>query len=97
MAKASGTDLAGFDAQLSTTFMFWTAKEAAAFTRSAALPETMAKVAGFSFTHGLLGEGAKSANAIGVAFPGGTHNGNEANVKLRFDDTWMALAADGKL
>ena len=97
MAKASGTDLAGFDAQLSTTFMFWTPKDAATFTRSPALPVTMAKVAGFSFAHGLLGEGAKSSSAVGMTFPGGVHNGNEANVKLRFDDTWMGLAADGQL
>ena len=97
MAKASGTDLAGFDAQLATTFMFWTAKDATAFARSPALPATMAKVASFSFAHGLLGEGAKSAEAVGMSFPGGNSDVRAASVKLRFDDTWMALAADGKL
>jgi NitT/TauT family transport system substrate-binding protein len=51
----------------------------------------------FSFSHGLLGEGAKSADAVGIGFPGGGTLGDPANVKLRFTDTWMQQAADGKL
>jgi NitT/TauT family transport system substrate-binding protein len=97
MGKASGTDLAGYDAQLATTRMFYQAADAVAFTRSAALLDTMKRVATFSFDHGLLGEGAADAGFIGIAFPGGKTLGNKANVKLRFDDTYMAMAADGKL
>lgn len=97
MAKASGTDLAGFDSQLATTKMFDTPKEAVEFTRSPALPATMDHVRKFSFEHGLLGSSAKSADAVGIAYPGGKIVGDEKNVKLRFDDTYQAMAAEGKL
>ena len=97
MAKASGTDLAGFESQLATTKMFYTPAEAAAFARDPALRGTMDKVRTFSFAHGLLGEGAKSADAVGIAFPDGSTLGDAGNVKLRFDDTYMQMAADGGL
>jgi len=97
MAKASGTDLAGFESQLATTKMFYTPAEAAAFARDPALRGTMDKVRTFSFAHSLLGEGAKSADAVGIAFPDGSTLGDAGNVKLRFDDTYMQMAADGGL
>jgi NitT/TauT family transport system substrate-binding protein len=97
MAEASGTDLAGYDAQLAATRMFYDAADAVTFTTSAALPETMKKVAAFSFEHGLLGEGARSAEAVGMSFAGGVTIGEVGNVKLRFDPTFMQMAADGTL
>ena len=97
MAKASGTDLAGYDAQLATTRMFYQAAEALSFTRGTELPDTMKRVARFSFDHGLLGESAPDSSFIGIAFPGDKSLGDKANVKLRFDDAYMAMAADGKL
>jgi NitT/TauT family transport system substrate-binding protein len=97
MAKASGTDLAGFDDQLKTTRMFYDPKEAVEFTKSPALVTTMDNVRKFSFAHGLLGEGAKSVDVIGIAFPGGKTLGNAKNVKLRFDPSFMEMAAAGKL
>jgi len=97
MAKASGTDLAGFESQLATTKMFYEPKDAAAFARDPALERTMDQVRQFSFSHGLLGEGAKSADAVGIGFAGGKTLGDAAHVKLRFTDTWMQQAADGKL
>ena len=97
MGKASGTDLAGYDAQLATTRMFYQAADAVSFTRSAELVDTMKHVAGFSFDHGLLGEGAPDAGFIGIAFPGDQSIGDKANIKLRFDDAYMAMAADGRL
>jgi len=96
MAKASSTDLAGFDAQLKTTKMFYTPASAIEFAKSDALLSTMKKVAEFSFDHGLLGEKAKDAATIGVEGPKGIY-GNSKNVKLRFDTTYMQLAADNKL
>ncbi|HYB98844.1 MAG TPA: putative urea ABC transporter substrate-binding protein [Candidatus Limnocylindrales bacterium] len=93
MAKASGTDLAGFEAQLATTRMFYTPKEAADFAASAALTTTMDHVRKFSFEHGLLGAGAKSADAIGIQYPGGKTAGDASNIMLRFDNTFMAAAA----
>ncbi|WP_457789696.1 putative urea ABC transporter substrate-binding protein [Pseudomonas sp. PL-6] len=97
MAKASGTDLAGFQAQLATTKLFYTPKETLDFVTSPALPETMTKVANFSFEHGILGEGARSADAIGMTFAGGVSTGDAANIKLRFDPSYIQMAVDGKL
>jgi NitT/TauT family transport system substrate-binding protein len=97
MAKLSGTNLAGFDAQLGTTRMFYSAKEAVAFAKSADLVRTMELVRTFCFEHNLLGEGVKSRDAIGIAFPSGETLGRKSNVKLRFDASFMQMAADGKL
>ncbi|KAA5602670.1 putative urea ABC transporter substrate-binding protein [Blastochloris sulfoviridis] len=97
MAKASGTDLAGYKSQLVTTRMFYKPAEAMEFTTSPQLPKTMDLVRTFSFEHGLLGEGAKTKDAVGIAFPGGEILGDAKNVKLRFDAEAMKLAAEGKL
>jgi NitT/TauT family transport system substrate-binding protein len=97
MGKASGTDLAGYDAQLASTKMFYTPQEAVAFAKGDKLPATMKSVADFSFDHGLLGEGAPDAGFIGIAFPGGKTLGNTGNLKLRFDADYMEMAAEGKL
>lgn len=97
MAKASGTDLAGYQAQLAATRLFYTPAEAVELTTSASLPETMAKVAAFSFEHGLLGEGASDPEAIGMSFANGVVLGDEGNLKLRFDPTYVQMAADGAL
>ena len=64
MAKASGTDLAGFDSQLSTTKLFDKATDAEAFTRSKTIGTTMDRVRKFLFETDLLGKGAKSAEAV---------------------------------
>lgn len=97
MGVASGTDLAGYEAQLAATRMFYSAADAVAFARSPELVKTMDAVRGFSFAHGLLGEGAKSPDAVGMAFPGGKTLGSKDNVKLRFDADFMAMAAGAAL
>lgn len=97
MAKASATDLAGFDSQLNTTRMFYRAQDAVKFARSEDLPRTMDYIRKFAFDHGLLGEGAKTIDAVGMSFPGGKLIGNPKNIKLRYDDSVMALAADNQL
>ena len=96
MAKASGTDLKGYDAQLATTEMFYKAKDAVKFTKSSKLKTTMKYVAEFSFNHGLLGEGASDAGFIGIQTPAGVY-GSKKNIKLRFDPSYMDMAAKGKL
>ncbi|MCG8394894.1 MAG: putative urea ABC transporter substrate-binding protein [Pseudomonadales bacterium] len=96
MARASGTDLAGYEAQLASTRMFYNASEAVDFVNSAELKDTMKKVAEFSFDHGLLGEGAPDAGFVGIETPTGVY-GSESNVKLRFIPDYMAMAAKGKL
>jgi NitT/TauT family transport system substrate-binding protein len=97
MAEASGTDLAGFEAQLASTRMFWAPADALAFMRDPALPETMTRVASFLFEKGILGEGAPSADFVGIAYPGGVTTGDAGNVKFRFDDSFTQMAADGAL
>ncbi|MGF7205893.1 NitT/TauT family transport system substrate-binding protein [Skermanella aerolata] len=97
MATASGTDLEGYKSQLATTKMFYTPAEAVAFATSPELVKGMDLVRTFSFDHGLLGEGARTVDAVGIAFPGGTVLGDAGNVKLRFDAETMKMAAEGKL
>lgn len=96
MAEASGTDLAGFDAQLASTEMFYTPGSALQLTNSAKLVTTMENVAKFSYDHGLLGDGAPDAGFIGIEMPAGTF-GDTSNIKFRFDPTYMQMAADGQL
>jgi len=45
----------------------------------------------------MLGAGAKSVYDVGIEFPGGKTLGDAKNIKMRFDTTFMKLAADGKL
>ena len=97
MGAASGTDQQGFEAQLAATKLFPTAPEAVAFTDSPDLKTTMEKVRTFLFDKGLLGNGAPSADVIGIELPGGEVLGDAANVKLRFSNTYMKAAADGSL
>lgn len=96
MAQASGTDLAGYEAQLASTEMFYTPKAALALTNSQTLVNTMQHVAEFSFDHGLLGEGAPDAGFIGIETPAGVY-GDSNNIKLRFNPAYMQMALDGAL
>jgi len=95
MGKASGTDLKGFDSQLAATKLFDKPTDASAFTASPGLPKTMDLVRNFLFTKGLLGNGAPSADVIGIEMPDGKVLGDKANVKLRFTTTYMDAAAKG--
>lgn len=97
MAVASGTDLAGYQAQLDSTEMFFDPADAVAFTSSDALKTTMVEVAEFLFDKGILGEGAPSADFVGVEYPDGTTTGDAGNVKMRYDVTYMQMAAEGAL
>ncbi|MBQ2381078.1 MAG: lipid kinase, partial [Succinivibrio sp.] len=96
MAKAAGTDLENYKAQLKTTHMYYNAKDAVDFCRSAKLLETMKNIAVFSYEHGLLGDSATSADTVGIETPSGVF-GDKNNIKLRFTDKYMQMAADGKL
>lgn len=96
MGIASGTNLEGYDAQLAYTEMFYTPAQALKLLGSPELLTTMKSVAEFSFKHGLLGEGAPDAGFIGIETPNGVF-GDPNNIKLRFDPTYIQMAADGKL
>ncbi len=97
MGAASGTDQAGFESQMAATKLFAVPGDAVAFVTSPDLGVTMDKVRTFLFDKGLLGSGAPSADVIGIELPGGAVLGDAANVKLRFTDAYMKMAADGAL
>ncbi len=97
MAQLAGTTPELYEAQLATTYMYYDAAAAVEAARDPALVETMTRVRDFSFAQGLFGQGASSSDAIGMAFPGGATLGDEGNITLRFDDTYMQMAADGSL
>ena len=97
MAKAAGTSEASFEDQLKTTHLYAQARDAAAYAVNPDLIAVTDRVRQFSFTHGLFGPAAKSVDAIGISFADGKTLGDVNNVKLRFDPTYMQMAADGKL
>lgn len=97
MAKLAGTTPAEFEGQLATTFLYTDPKAAVAAMQSGDLLTTMTRVRDFSFAQGLFGQGARSADAVGMSFPGGKTLGDANAITLRFDPTFMQLAADGKL
>lgn len=96
MAESAATDLTSYDAQLAKTYMYYTPEEALKLVNSRDLLETMKNVAEFSFDHGLLGDGAPDAGLVGIQTPVGVF-GDQHNIKLRFDNRFMQMAADGKL
>ncbi len=95
MGAASGTDQAGFEAQLAATKLFPTPAEAVTFTDSPDLKTTMDKVRAFLFDKGLLGSGAPSADVIGIELPNGEILGDANNVKLRFTERVHAGSCGG--
>ncbi len=97
MGVASGTDLAGFEAQMAATKLFDKPADAVNFMGSADLPKTMDHVRKFLFEKGLLGSGASSADVIGIEMPDGSVLGDKDNVKLRFTSTYMEAVAKGTL
>ena len=97
MAKLAGTTPEAFEGQLATTYLYADPKAAVAAMASPDLVTTMTRVRDFSFAQGLFGQGARSADMVGMEFPGGTTLGDKAAITLRFDPTYMQLAADGKL
>ncbi|MDF1729258.1 MAG: lipid kinase, partial [Sulfitobacter sp.] len=87
----------GFEAQMAATELFALPADAVAFTASAELGDTMDLVRAFLFDKGLLTPGATSEDAIGIELPDDTILGDSTNVKFRFDNTYMQMAADGAL
>jgi len=97
MAKLSGTDVANYKGQLATTYLYYKPADAVAYVTGAEIAKHQDLVRQFSFSKGLFGPNATSVDAIGIELPGGRVLGDKANVKLRFDATYMQMAADGKL
>jgi NitT/TauT family transport system substrate-binding protein len=97
MAKASGTDFAGFASQLATTHLFGTPADAYQFVMGDSIIKNMDLVRRFSFDHGILGQGAGSVDAVGIQFAAGKFLGDARNAKMRFDPSYMKMAMDGAL
>lgn len=97
MAKSAGGTEAEFNAQLSTTKMFYSPADAVAVATDAQLLGTMDAVRKFSFEKGLFGAGAKNVDAIGIQFPNNKILGDPNNVKLRFDPSFTEQVRDGTL
>jgi NitT/TauT family transport system substrate-binding protein len=96
MAKLAGARPEVFDSQIKTTYLYADPKAAVAATNSPDLETTMKRVRDFSFSKGLF-KGAASADAVGIGFPGGKVLGDSGHVTLRFDSSFMDMAAKGKL
>lgn len=97
MAEAAGTDVAGLQLQLDATYLFYTPEEKIDYLTTPQLTETMQFVTEFSFTHGLLGQGAQSPDAIGIQMPDGSVLGNADYVRMRFNLDYVQMAVDGEL
>ena len=97
MAKLAGGTTAEFKAQLATTAMFYKPADALAFATGPGIKKTMDYVRGFSFDKGLFGQNAKNKDVVGIEFSDKSVLGDAKQVKLRFDPTYMRLAAEGKL
>jgi NitT/TauT family transport system substrate-binding protein len=97
MAKLSGADLANYQGQLKTTYLYYDPKMTLDFTNSPELVAATDRVRKFSFENGLFGQGAKSVDDIGIEFPNGKVLGDPKNIKLRFDPSFVAAAAAGTL
>jgi len=97
LGELSGTDQQGYEAQLAGMKMFWEPQMSVDFINSEEAFAAMDSVRQFSFDKGLLGQGAMSPDFVGIEFPDGTIMGDEGNVKLRFNDDYMAMGAAGEL
>jgi len=97
MAKLAGGTTAEFKAQLATTAMFYQPADAVAFATGPSIKKTMDYVRSFSFDKGLFGQNAKTKDVVGIEFADKSVLGDAKKVRLRFDPTYMKLAAEGKL
>ena len=95
MAKGAGTTPESLEEQIRTTYFYTSARDAAAYAESPDLITVTDRIRQFSYSKGLFGPSARSVDAIGIAFPGGKVLGDKDHVMLRFDPTYMKLAATG--
>jgi NitT/TauT family transport system substrate-binding protein len=97
IAEGSQDTLASYKEQLATTKMFYTPKSAVDFTASADLKQKMELVRQFVYSHQLLGANTKSVDDVAIKYPDGAVQGKADRVRLRFDLSYMQMAAQGKL
>lgn len=95
MAKGAGTTPESLKEQLATTYFYAKPDEAARYAEDPDLVAVTDRVRRFCYSQGLFGPSAASVDAIGIEFPGGKVLGDKDQVRLRFDSTYMKLAAVG--
>ena len=96
MAGAADAPPADFDEQLTTIRSFYAPRSAAAFARGEKMPDMMQRVANFADAQQLLGEG-KGLQRLGISVGDDRVLGNASQILLRFNPTYMQLAADNQL
>jgi NitT/TauT family transport system substrate-binding protein len=89
MAKAGGSSLTEYKAQLKTTAMFYKATDAVSYMAGEEIKTNMKRVRNFCFKYKLLGDRVKSPDDLGIQYPDGTLLGSESNVLFFFDDSYM--------
>ena len=97
IAEGSGDSLPSYKEQLSTTKMFYQAQAAAQFGKSPDMKQKMALVRQFCFDHGLLGKNIGSVDDVAIRYPDGSVQGKADRVRLRFDASYMEMAAQNSL
>jgi len=97
IAEGSQDTLESYKEMLSTTHLFATPQSAVDFTLAPEFQQKMNLVRQFCFTHGLLGEHTQSVDDVAVSYPGNAVQGKADRIRLRFDASYMQMAAEGKL
>ena len=97
IGEGSGDSLAAYKEQLSTTKMFYEPQSAAQFGKSPDMKQKMALVRQFCFEHGLLGKSVASVDDVAIRYPDGSVQGKADRIRLRFDTSFMEMAAQKQL
>ncbi|WP_072397116.1 putative urea ABC transporter substrate-binding protein [Hyphomicrobium sp. CS1GBMeth3] len=92
MSSGLATDQQGVKEQLAT-IDFFTPERAAKLVADASYKTTLDNMRTFAFEHGLLGQGIKDVNVVGIELGSGQILGSADNIKLRFPTTWLKAAA----
>ena len=97
IAAGSEDTLDSYKEQLSTTNLFFAPQVASDFTKAPDFKTKMNLVRQFCFSHALLGANTKSVDDVAIKYPDGSVQGKADRVRLRFDVTYLQMAAQGKL
>lgn len=94
MAKAGGSSVTEYKAQLKTTAMFYQAKDAVDYMSGEEVKTNMKRVRNFCFKYKLLGDRVNTPNDLGIQFPDGTVLGDKSNILFYFDASYMQKFAE---
>lgn len=89
MAKAGGSSITEYKAQLKTTAMFYKAADAVDYMSGEEIQANMKRVRNFCFKYKLLGDRVTTPDGLGIQFPDGTVLGDKNNILFFFDASYM--------